>query len=92
MMPLLAIYANLFGVLGGAVVGVGVLGISPVPYYQQSLQFIGLHDMAAGVVKAVVFGVLVGLAGCLQRHPLRPRRCGGRGRRPPRPWSAASWR
>ena len=29
MMPLLAVYANLFGVLGGAVVGVGVLGISP---------------------------------------------------------------
>ena len=66
MMPLLAIYANLFGVLGGAVVGVGVLGISPITYYEQSLQFVRLQDMAVGIGKAAVFGVLVGLAGCLR--------------------------
>ena len=29
-------------------------------------QFIGLHDFAAGLIKAVVFGVLVAAAGCLQ--------------------------
>lgn len=66
MMPLLAIYANVFGVLGGAVVGVGVLGISPITYYEQSLQFVRLQDLAVGVGKAAVFGVLVGLAGCLR--------------------------
>ncbi|MGE3740686.1 MAG: MlaE family lipid ABC transporter permease subunit [Geminicoccaceae bacterium] len=64
MMPLLAIYANLFGVLGGAVVGVGVFGISPVTYYEQSLQFVRLQDLLVGIGKAAVFGVLVGLAGC----------------------------
>ena len=66
MLPLLAIYANLFGMLGGAVVGIGVLGLSPAQYYQQTLQFIGLHDFGAGLIKAVVFGVLVAAAGCLQ--------------------------
>lgn len=66
MMPLLAVYANLFGMLGGAMIGIGVLGLSPAQYYQQSLQFIGLHDFAAGLVKAVVFGILVAAAGCLQ--------------------------
>ena len=66
MMPLLAIYANVFGVLGGAMVGVSVFGISPVTYYEQSLQFIRLQDMAVGVGKAAVFGLLVGLAGCLR--------------------------
>ena len=45
MMPLLAIYANLFGVLGGAVVGVGILEISPVTYWEQSLQFLRPQDM-----------------------------------------------
>ncbi len=29
MMPLLAVYANLAGILGGAAIGIGVLGISP---------------------------------------------------------------
>jgi phospholipid/cholesterol/gamma-HCH transport system permease protein len=64
MMPLLAVYANLFGVLGGAVVGIGVFGISPVTYYEQSLQFVRLQDLLVGIGKAGVFGVLVGLAGC----------------------------
>ncbi|MFO1049281.1 MAG: ABC transporter permease [Geminicoccaceae bacterium] len=66
MMPLLGIYANVFGVLGGAAVGVGVLGISPITYYEQSLQFVRLQDMAVGIGKAAIFGVLVGLAGCLR--------------------------
>jgi phospholipid/cholesterol/gamma-HCH transport system permease protein len=66
MMPLLAVYANLFGVLGGAVVGVGVLGIAPVTYYQQSLEFLRLQDFGVGVGKAAVFGILVGAAGCLR--------------------------
>ena len=66
MMPLLAVYANLFGVLGGALVGVGVFGISPVIYYEQSLQFVHLRDLLVGVGKAAVFGVLVGLAGCFR--------------------------
>ena len=66
MMPLLAIYANLFGVLGGAVVGIGILGIPAVTYYEQSLEFVRMQDLAVGLVKAAVFGVLVGLAGCLR--------------------------
>jgi phospholipid/cholesterol/gamma-HCH transport system permease protein len=66
MLPLLAIYANLFGMLGGAVVGVGLFDLSVTQYYQQSLQFIGLHDFAAGLIKAVVFGILVAATGCLQ--------------------------
>jgi phospholipid/cholesterol/gamma-HCH transport system permease protein len=66
MMPLLAIYANLFGVLGGAVVGVGILQISPVTYWEQSLQFLRPQDMLVGLAKAGVFGILVGAAGCLR--------------------------
>ena len=66
MMPLLAVYADLFGMLGGAIVGVGLFDLSPAQYWQQSLRFIGLKDFAGGLLKAVVFGVLVGAAGCLR--------------------------
>ena len=66
MMPLLAVYANLAGILGGAAIGIGVLGIYPATYYEQSLQFVRLQDVGVGLAKAVVFGLLVAAAGCLR--------------------------
>jgi len=36
MMPLLCLYANLMGILGGFVVGVGMLDITPTQYYLQT--------------------------------------------------------
>ena len=66
MMPLLAVYANLAGILGGAAIGIGVLGITPTTYYEQSLQFVRLQDVGVGLVKAAVFGLLVAAAGCLR--------------------------
>ena len=81
MMPLLAVYANLFGILGGAVVGVGVLGISPGHLLRaEPAVRAACRTSAVGLVKAVVFGLLVGRRRLPARHPLRPRR-GGRGRR-----------
>ncbi|PYO02064.1 MAG: hypothetical protein DMD91_05340 [Candidatus Rokuibacteriota bacterium] len=66
MMPLLGVYADLLGVLGGAVVGVGMLDLGSAEYYYRTIQAIGLDDFAAGIVKASVFGVLVAIAGCLR--------------------------
>src|SRR5213594_2446181 len=66
MMPLLGVYADLLGVLGGAVVGIGMLDLGSAEYYYRTIQAIGLDDFAAGIVKASVFGVLVAIAGCLR--------------------------
>jgi phospholipid/cholesterol/gamma-HCH transport system permease protein len=66
MMPLLAVYANLAGILGGALIGIGVLGITPTTYYEQSLQFVRLQDVWIGLLKAVIFGLLVAAAGCMR--------------------------
>jgi len=66
MMPLLCLYADLLGMLGGAAVGVGLLHLGGLEYYQRSLQAITLDDFAAGLIKASVFGVLVAIAGCLR--------------------------
>ena len=66
-MPLLAVYANLIGILGGAVVGVGVLGICrPSPTTSRACSSSRLQDFGGGLVKAAVFGVLVAAAGCLR--------------------------
>ena len=66
MMPLLVLYADLMGMLGGALIGVGALDLSIMEYYQQSIGAIGIVDLAIGLFKGAVFGVLVALAGCLR--------------------------
>ena len=66
MMPLLCIYADLMGILGGGIVGVGMLKLSVVEYVNQTLNGVGLADFAVGIVKSSVFGVLVAIAGCLR--------------------------
>src|SRR5215510_2056767 len=66
MVPLLCIYADLVGILGGAVVGVGMLKLGAVQYYQQTLSALHLMDFVVGLIKATVFGVLIALAGCLR--------------------------
>ena len=66
MMPLLCLYADLLGMLGGATVGVGLLHLGGLEYYERSVHAITLNDFAAGLVKASVFGILVAVAGCLR--------------------------
>ncbi len=66
MMPLLCLYANLMGILGGFLVGVSILNITPRMYINQTIASIGLNDLGIGVFMSIVFGVLVSLSGCLR--------------------------
>ncbi len=66
MMPLLCIYADLMGILGGLVVGVGMLEISLTQYIMQTKGALNLNHFFIGLFQAAVFGVLVALAGCLR--------------------------
>jgi phospholipid/cholesterol/gamma-HCH transport system permease protein len=64
MMPLLVLYSDFVGILGGAVVGLGFLGISWIQYWNQTVGSMGLVDIATGLAKGAVFGVIVAIAGC----------------------------
>ena len=66
MMPLLCLYADLVGVMGGAVIGVGMLDLSWTTYFRETTNAINLTDVFGGVFKATVYGVLIALAGCLR--------------------------
>ena len=66
MMPLLTLYANVMGVLGGAVVALGEPNISLIQYYQRTVAAVGLWDLGIGLFSSVVFGVIVALAGCMR--------------------------
>jgi phospholipid/cholesterol/gamma-HCH transport system permease protein len=66
MMPLLTIYADLVGILGGAVVGIRMLGLGSTEYFEQTRGAVSLTSFFIGVSKSVVFGVVVALVGCLR--------------------------
>ena len=66
MMPLLVLYADLMGILGGMVVGVGMLDLGVFEYIEQTKRSVSLTQVNIGIVKGVVFGVLVAVAGCLR--------------------------
>jgi len=66
MMPLLCIYADLMGILGGMIVGVGMLDINPIEYLNRTQEILTLTTVWIGLFHSVVFGVLVALAGCLR--------------------------
>jgi phospholipid/cholesterol/gamma-HCH transport system permease protein len=71
MMPLLCLYSILLGIAGGAVVGVGLLSLTLVQYWNQTLGSMGLTDILTGVFKGSIFGVIIALTGCQ-----RGMRCG----------------
>jgi phospholipid/cholesterol/gamma-HCH transport system permease protein len=66
MMPLLCLYADFVGVIGGAVIGVGMLDLSWTTYFNETANAISLTDISGGVFKATVYGVLIALSGCLR--------------------------
>jgi phospholipid/cholesterol/gamma-HCH transport system permease protein len=66
MMPMLCIYANLMGIAGGAIVGVGMFDLPLGEYLGQTWASVGIADFAIGVFKGAVFGIVVAVAGCLR--------------------------
>jgi phospholipid/cholesterol/gamma-HCH transport system permease protein len=66
MMPLLCLYANVMGILGGMVVGVGMLDISFIQYYNETAAAVNLWNLGIGLFSGCVFGVIVALAGCMR--------------------------
>ena len=64
MVPLLTVYGNLIGVLGGWVVALKYFGISSSVYWHSIEQFADGADFYAGLIKAMVFGLVIATVGC----------------------------
>ncbi|HMN81917.1 MAG TPA: ABC transporter permease [Burkholderiaceae bacterium] len=66
MAPLLTLYADMLGILGGAFVGLTMLDMSPYTYFRETAEAIQLSDAIKGLIKGTAFGALIGFAGCLR--------------------------
>jgi phospholipid/cholesterol/gamma-HCH transport system permease protein len=50
--------------LGGYLVSVVLMGSNPVVYVENSFRYMDLWDVAQGLIKGAVFGLLIGVIGC----------------------------
>lgn len=66
MMPLLVVYADFVGIAGGMIVAVTLLDLTPTQFIGGLLSAVTLSDGLLGVFKGSVFGVIIGLAGCMK--------------------------
>ena len=66
MMPLLTLYADLMGILGGFIVSSGLLGLNSVEYWQHTQSSITLSNLWVGLIHSFVFGVIIAVAGCFR--------------------------
>jgi phospholipid/cholesterol/gamma-HCH transport system permease protein len=64
MMFFLTILGMMIGITGGYFVGVKLLGSNPVTYINNSINNTEVTDIWYGLIKALVFGAVVGLIGC----------------------------
>ncbi len=66
MLPLLTLYADFVGMLGGAVIGTLAFGLGAQEYMSQTQSILTMKDFLSGLNMAASYGVLIAIAGCFQ--------------------------
>jgi len=66
MLPALTIMGDLIGMIGGYIVGVYNLKINPGLYIKTNFEFLVMKDVMTGLLKSVVFGMIIALIGCYE--------------------------
>lgn len=63
-LPLLVAVANVIGIMGGYLIAVGSFGFNPGAYIKNTMAYIDQISVVSSLVKAAVFGFILGLMGC----------------------------
>ena len=66
MIPLLTLYADLMGVVGGYIVATTMLNINPMEYINATMQMVPYKHVFIGLAYGTVFGVIIAMTGCYQ--------------------------
>lgn len=70
-MPLLGFYASICAIIGGGVFCWVGLDIPPLTYVQRLREIVPMTDFYIMLIKAPVFGVLIGVTGCYEGMQVR---------------------
>ena len=72
MIPLLTLFSNLAGVLGGYVIIVHFYGADEALYWRYSAEIVDWFGIMNGLVKSVFFGASIGLISCFKGFNCKP--------------------
>ena len=64
MLPCLTTWADFMGVTGGALFGVSSAGFTWASYFNRTLDALVLRDVTTGLIKSVMFGMVITAVGC----------------------------
>jgi len=71
VVPLLTLFADIAGIVGGLIVGVMMLDLTVAAYLDQTIDSLTLSDFLWGVTKSVVFAAVIAWIGCLRGFQTR---------------------
>jgi phospholipid/cholesterol/gamma-HCH transport system permease protein len=71
-MPLLVAIFNIIGLYGAQLIGVGLLGVDSGTFWSQMQSAVAMRDVTEGIVKSVVFGVIVSLIAVNEGYQCEP--------------------
>ena len=66
MLPILVVFADIIGIMGGYFVSVKILGTNPTIYIRRTWDYLELNDIYSGLLKACVFGMIMATISCYQ--------------------------
>ena len=68
MLPCLTTWADLMGIMGGAVFGVTDpdAGFTWATYFNSTISALATRDIVTGLIKSIMFGVVITAVGCLE--------------------------
>ncbi len=66
MLPLLTVYADFSGIIGGYLIGVYKLGLGATLYWRMTFDPLVLKDVATGLIKAIVFAAIICIVACYE--------------------------
>jgi len=71
MLPCLTVLADVIGIIGGYFVGTLAIGIRSTLYIQNTVDALLMKDIMSGLVKSVVFAVIIAMVGCYMAFVVR---------------------
>ncbi len=71
MVPFLTLFADVFAISGGMLVGITMLDLTPNAYLAETVRFLGIKDIVWSFIKSVSFALLIAWIGCLRGFQVR---------------------
>ncbi len=70
-LPILTIFSNVVGLLGGIIIGATELNLAPEFYFNKIFETVTLIDYMSGLTKSFIFAIIIALSGCYYGFQVR---------------------